>query len=72
MLKGKWIPCKERLPEEETKYLVTTKGGDVLIAMFSDDTEITGQYHWTILKKGLFRGYEMLAWAELPPPYVER
>ena len=64
-----WIPCSERLPEEDGKYIVTIKN-------------LTG--HW-IMKKDVFvcnywdndfhfkdwEDNEVIAWQPLPQPYKE-
>lgn len=58
---NKWIPCSERLPEEDGKYLVSTDGTfgiDVIdIARFEND-------EW-------FKSCKIIAWQPLPEPYKE-
>lgn len=55
---GKWIPCSERLPEEDGCYLVTTTGtnNDIIdIAYYT-----TGLWH---------KASRIKAWMPLPEPY---
>lgn len=58
---GKWIPCKERLPEENGEYLVTR--------------EAKGKYNFVeIVKKTNVSGdiaSDIVAWMPLPEPYKE-
>ena len=60
-LNNGWIPCSERLPEEDGKYLVSTDGTfgiDVIdIARFEND-------EW-------FKSCKIIAWQTLPEPYKE-
>ncbi|MEE3344509.1 MAG: DUF551 domain-containing protein [Bacilli bacterium] len=61
-----WIPCSERLPEEDGEYLVTTKwkgsySGDVYI-----ETNI--DVYWEKLKE--WDNNDIIAWMPLPEPYV--
>lgn len=63
-----WIPCSERLPDDDIKVLVTDEDGDIYIAYYdynewSDDPKIEW---WT----GEFRIYP-IAWMPLPEPYQE-
>ena len=59
LLNKEWIPCSERLPEEDEKYLVSTDGTfgiDVIdIARFEND-------EW-------FKSCKIIAWQPLPEPY---
>ena len=79
----KWIPCSERLPEEDGQYLVTEKGffGDYLYVSIAN-------YGVPMMpmNKGKGRGWyimdsegeyycdmnRVLAWMPLPKPYKER
>lgn len=60
-VRSKWIPCSERLPKEDGKYLVSTDGTfgiDVIdIARFEND-------EW-------FKSCKIIAWQPLPEPYKE-
>lgn len=65
-LEQQWIPCSERLPEEDIKVLVTDEDGDIYIAYYdynewSDEPKIEW---WT----GEFRIYP-IAWMPLPEPW---
>ena len=65
-IEPKWIPCEERLPEEDGIYLVSVKQ-----KIF--DTEVNGvltsffstRNGWLSLNNG----YKVLAWMPLPPSY---
>lgn len=60
MIKEKWIPCSERMPEEEKCYLVTSTGthNDIIdIAYYSRDV-----WH---------KASRIKAWMPLPEPYKE-
>jgi len=82
--KGGWIPCSERLPEDDTKrYIVQEKGGFINILGFTKDAFKQSKfdfYEYKGKKKALFYawdseyGYierECVAWCELPVPYTE-
>ena len=50
----KWIPVSERLPKENTSYLVTDKQGCIMIAIWCGNPE-----YWR----------NIIAWMPLPKPY---
>ena len=62
-----WIPCSERLPEEEKEVLVYTDAGEMLVAYLFDDW---GNLAWTTggLGSGTVR---VVAWMPLPKPPEE-
>lgn len=64
---NKWIPCSERLPEEEGKYLVTGIKGVVYMAEYVTGTikEQPISMWWRI---GGSKS-NVIAWMELPPAY---
>lgn len=65
-----WIPCKERLPEDEQLVLVTYKTTDRLhICRYHDDGS---RNQWYSLND-MCRAYKnvVLAWKPLPEPYKE-
>lgn len=61
-----WIPCSERLPEEDTDVLIYTPYDGVDIAYISDD-------NWRYTRGGEFIGtvenLNVIAWQPLPEPY---
>lgn len=58
-----WIPCSERLPEEETKVIVSTKTGVVRVGTY------TKRYGYG-MEEGIFMYMNTaLAWQPLPEPY---
>jgi hypothetical protein len=52
-----WIPCSERLPQDEQKVLVTTRSGNLIDVEF---------YHASAFWK-----HYVIAWMPLPEPYRE-
>lgn len=65
-----WIPCSERLPNEQGKYLATGIKGSVYIAEFSKGV-INGKPVSLWCRSG---GHycNVIAWMELPPAYEGR
>lgn len=61
-----WIPCSERLPEENGYYLITIKyyhlHNNVTMGCFFDDGE-----WWKIDKDD-----KVIAWQPLPDPYIPK
>lgn len=61
--KGGWIPCSEKLPEDNTNVIVCFRTGTVKILRYEDT--------------GIFRGINeyttkvIIAWMPLPAPYKE-
>lgn len=68
--KSKWIPCSERLPENENKYyLVCHHYGIFDILKYCEGWNCA-----RLLSGGVQKRYEMhdiAAWMELPEPYTE-
>lgn len=63
---GRWIPCSEQLPEEDTDVLITDEDGDIDIAHYeynpwSEDPIVD----WWNCE---YRTYAV-AWMPLPEPY---
>ena len=65
---GKWIPCKERLPEESGHYFVHTAGGYVTDMHFSKMYQKWNAYDCYEPKRPI----EVVAWMYLPPKYEEK
>lgn len=65
---SRWIPCRERLPEEDTDVLVTLKCGliGIMQKKLADDDNGEPCYIWQD-----FEGeeHEVIAWMPLPKPY---
>lgn len=55
-----WVPCKERLPEEDGLYLVTTSKGQVQVHIFNHNGN--SEEYWTRCNK---------AWKPMQEPYQE-
>ena len=59
-----WIPCSERLPEEERFYLVTLEdkcGAETTIRFFRIEN---GERHWSV-----WGNETITAWMPKPEPY---
>lgn len=78
----KWIPCSERLPEEEAEYLVTiqVKSGElyILIAFWSCPLMpefINDKARWCCPPElddfDLDDIFHVIAWMPLPEPYKD-
>lgn len=73
-----WIPCSERLPEEDGEYLIWCVSYDVSTG---DKITITNAYGisyydtqfgaWTGVHVGGFLWNEVVAWMPLPKPYFK-
>lgn len=69
-----WIPCSERLPEEEQTVLVTCTDGQVYIydRLEACDYEYDDMRFWED-NVGCYQPREdVIAWMPLPEPYGER
>lgn len=81
--KGEWIPCSERLPEEDGEYLVWMQWNfeeepSYSIVNYDANAEAFGEWHeyfdsYTMGSLGSdFRSFErVFAWMPLPEPYEE-
>ena len=58
----KWIPCSERLPSEDGKYIVCTTKGSVYCAKYSKDKSTNYGFHTDSYT-------HIEAWQPLPQPY---
>ena len=70
-----WIPCSERLPEEENKsYWICTDGGYQCECRWTNVnhlwTNLTTDWHWHIMDVPQYS--KVVAWMPLPEPYKER
>ena len=65
---GEWIPCSERLPEEDTDVLIYTPYDGVNMAYIFD-----GKWRYTSDDEFIntVEGTSILAWQPLPEPYHE-
>lgn len=66
--KQKWIPCSERLPENDEICLVCGRKGGICVARFWRNKENT-LYLWT--KTGTGKFINAISWMPLPEPYQE-
>ena len=60
----RWIPCKERLPEEDGWYLITEKTDGVKVQEGYFCRTRDGEPYWGYL--------HVTAWRPLPAPYQEK
>ena len=70
--KQEWIPCSERLPEEEGDYLVTLENGVVKILGYSTTQRTTYPKGFYYIKNGFSWRQEqnpVVAWMPLPEPW---
>ena len=69
---GKWIPCRERMPEPHENVLVTVDvEGDMFIEIAEyyhlvDEWGFKDEYYSYTMKN-----FEVMAWMSLPEPYGE-
>lgn len=64
---GEWIPCSERLPEDETTKIVTLSNGNVEGAFWNER-------NWWCMGDSInleTRTEDVIAWMPLPTPYKE-
>jgi len=71
-----WIPCSERLPEEDGEYLIWCVSYDVTTGDKAINTYGISYYDtqfeaWTGVHVGGFLWNEVTAWMPLPKPYKE-
>lgn len=81
---GEWIPCKDRLPEKQGQYLITSHCGVIGVLYYSPDLYSVDKHdfcRYKIHRKagwydydsecGYFEYSTPKAWQELPEPYEE-
>lgn len=69
---GKWIPCSERLPEDESYILVSFKNSTMPdIARYEENDEGGTFYPGDDEKSYSSYGFFVNAWMPLPKPYRE-
>lgn len=70
----KWIPVKERLPEEDGTYLITYnnfRGEKCVSTMQFSEEELNYYADCSYYIESIFKGYGVIAWAYTPAPYEE-
>jgi len=72
MNKMKWIPVKERLPEEDGTYLITYNNfrGKKCVSTMQFSEEELNYYDYNYIES-IFKRYGVIAWAYMPTPYEE-
>lgn len=69
---GKWIPCSERLPEDESYILVSFENSTMPdIARYEENDEGATFYPGDDEKSYSSYGFFVNAWMPLPKPYRE-
>lgn len=63
----RWIPCEERLPEDEQEILFSTKTGRVHSGRYHDDNSANQWYSHR--DRGRAWNNVVIAWMPLPKPY---
>ena len=58
----RWIPCEERLPENESEVLVTDWNGHIRHAFYDAECDWFGTYEESMTIRAI-------AWMPLPDPY---
>ena len=68
-----WIPCSERLPEEEEDFLVTD-GESMAVGYYRQDAKAwdSADFGWIENREKGYGINEVIAWMPLPEPYAER
>jgi len=68
----KWIPVKERLPEEDGTYLITYNNfrGEKGVSTMQFSEEELNYYDDNYIEY-IFKRYGVIAWAYMPAPYKE-
>lgn len=80
-----WIPCSERLPEEDTEVLISYRYKDgegdtshvhiditTYGQMYFGGNKVGNHKHWRAPFEYFESNYEVIAWMPLPEPYSER
>ena len=71
-----WIPCSERLPENNRQVLVYARSVHFALAKYDEMRNANGIYEmqWVTFDawKPFYKIKEVIAWMPLPEPYKER
>lgn len=62
----KWIPCSEKLPNDDTEVLACNVHGDIYMLRFKGDMEYCEDY-WIDEKEEIKE--DIIAWQQLPPKF---
>ncbi len=81
-IEQRWVPCSERLPEEDVEVLITyrykegegdTSHADIDITtygqMYFGGNKVGNHKHWRQPFEYFESNYEVVAWMPLPAPY---
>ena len=70
--KQQWIPCSERLPEDDTDFLVTD-GESMAVGYYRQDVRAwdSADFGWIENRKNGYGINKVIAWMTLPEPYKE-
>lgn len=81
---GRWIPCSERLPEEDKEVLISYRykegEGDTSHVemdittygqMYFGGNKVGNHKHWRAPFEYFESNYEVIAWMPLPEPYKD-
>ena len=66
-----WIPCSERLPEEEEEDFLVTDGESMAVGYYRQDARAwdSTDFGWIENKEKGYGINEVVAWMPLPEPY---
>lgn len=73
---GGWIPCSERLPDDNRQVLVFARSVHFALAKYDEMREADGTYskQWVTFDawKPFYKIKDVIEWMPLPAPYIVR